>query len=130
MRVSFEAELRDVLSQLQAKEAACSALEQIIRDLRFGEESYAKAEQEVAGLEKIQARFTDLRGELAKADVLKKQVTELESQITQKQSEIARVVSEIERSSFDPKKSVILEQERAEIESGVRDTCRKDHPGH
>ena len=125
MRVSFEAELHDVLSQLQAKETACNALLKKIEDLRFEEEGFVKAEREVAGLEKIQNRFNDLRGELAKADVLKKQVADLEGQITQKEGEIAQVLSDIEQSSFDPKKSGMLEGARAEIEAAFRDVAEK-----
>ena len=125
MRVSFEAELTDMLSQLQAKDAACTALMQKIRDLRFEEEVLEKAEREVAELEKIQDRFNDLREELAKADVLKKQVADLEGQVARKQAEIVQVSSEIERSPFDPKKSGMLERARAEIETAVQDVSAK-----
>ncbi|MFA5348414.1 MAG: SMC family ATPase [Methanoregula sp.] len=125
MRVSFEAELNDMLSQLKAKDAACTALVQKIQDLRFEEEHLAKAEQEVAGLEKSQERFNDLRGELAKAEVLKKQVADLEGQITKKQAEIERIFSGIEQSSFDPKKSETLERSRVEIETSVRSVAER-----
>jgi exonuclease SbcC len=122
MRVSLEAELKDLLCVLQTHEAACNALVQKIRDLRFEEEVYAKAEQEVAGLEKMQNRFNDLRGELAKVDILKKQVVDLEGQIARKHSEIEQVFSEIGRSLFDPKKGEMLERSRTDIETAIQST--------
>jgi exonuclease SbcC len=125
MRVSFEAELRDVLAQLLVKEAGCDALRNKIGELRFEEEHYTRVEREVADLEKVQDRFNDVREELAKVDALKKQAADLEGQITRKQEEIAHITAEIERSSFDPEKSGMLERARAEIETDVRDIAEK-----
>jgi len=125
MRVSFEAELKDVLNQLRAKEAGCTALEQKVRGLRFEEETFTRTEREVADLEKVQNRFNDVREELAKVDALKKQAADLEDQITRKQSEVDGISAEIERSSFDPEKSGMLERARAEIESAVREIAEK-----
>ncbi len=125
MRVSFEAELRDVLAHLQAKEGGCNALRKRIGELRFEEEHFTRAEREVADLEKAQDRFNDVREDLAKADALKKQAADLEEQITRKQAEIAHIASEIERTTFDPKKSGMLERARAEIEAEVRDITER-----
>ncbi len=125
MRVSFEAELKDVLTQLRTKEAGCTALEQKIRDLRFEEEAFTRTEREVADLEKVQNRFNDVREELAKVDALKKQATDLEEQITRKQADIDGISAGIERSSFDPHKSGMLERARAEIDTEVREIAEK-----
>jgi exonuclease SbcC len=125
IRVSIETELKEQLSVLQTNEAACNTLTQKIRDLKFKEEVYEKAGREVTDLEKMQNRFNDLRAELAKVEILKKQVFDLEAHITQKQSEIERIFSEIEKSLFDPKKGETLELSRKEIETSLQNNNKE-----
>jgi len=120
VRDSFEADLKELLSQLQAKEATYHSLKQKVTDLQFDDKTFAQAEREVTELENDQKRFNDLREKLAQVSVFKKQVADLEDQIIRKQAEIRDLTSEIEMSSFDPKKSEVLENARAEIDATTR----------
>jgi exonuclease SbcC len=117
---TFEPELKELLSQLQAKEAAHDSFIQKINDLKFDETLFTQAETEITRLEKDQKRFNDLREKLAQVSVFKKQVEEREDQITRKQAEISDLSSEIVQSSFDPKKSEMLENVRVEIDTAIR----------
>jgi exonuclease SbcC len=77
----------------------------------------------MADLEKLQTRFNDLREKLARGSVIKKQVADLEVQITQKQAGLAQIKADIDRSLFDPKRGVAIEQARKEIETAVTVTA-------
>lgn len=119
-RDSFEVDLKELLSHLREKEAAIHSLRQKVEDLQFDDKTYAQAEREIAELENDAMRFNDLRENLAQVSVLKKQVADLQDQITRRQAEITGLTSEIEQSSFDPKRSEILENARSEIDAAIR----------
>ena len=122
-RKTIETELADLRSQLHTKEFALLALGQKTKELGFDEAVYARAETEVAGLEKIQARYNDLREKLARGSVFRKQVADLDEQVTQKQADHARLKAEIDRSAFDLKKGVAIEQERKDIDAALHATA-------
>jgi chromosome segregation ATPase len=84
---------------------------------------YGHAEKEMSDLDKLQTRFNDLREKLARGSVIKKQVEDLEVQISQKQGALAQIKADIDRSLFDPKQGVAIEQARKEIETAVTITA-------
>jgi len=122
-REPVEAELAELYSQLRTKHLAHQALEQKIKDLGFDEAVYIRADTEVSGLEKIHARYNDLREKLAQGSVFKKQVADLTEQVTQKHADYARLKADIDRSSFDVKQGVAIEQARREIENALNTTA-------
>jgi exonuclease SbcC len=90
-----------------------------MKDLRFDEAIYVRAEKEIQELEKLQAWFHDLRENIARGSAIRNQVADLEIQITEKQARLARFKADIENSLFDPQRGVVIEQARKEIESAV-----------
>jgi DNA repair protein SbcC/Rad50 len=116
---SLEMELNDLCSQLSAKQLALVTVEQKMKDLMFDEVIYSRAEKEILELEKLQARFHDLRENIARVSMIRNQVADLEIQITQKQARLVQFKVDIDNSSFDPKRGVAIEQARKEIESAI-----------
>jgi DNA repair protein SbcC/Rad50 len=116
---SLETELNDLCSQLSAKQLALVTVGQKMKDLMFDEVIYSRAEKEMLELENLQARFHDLRENIARGSTIRNQVADLEIQITQKQARITQLKTDIDNSSFDPKQGVAIEQARKEIESAI-----------
>jgi len=123
-RGTVEAEFNDINAQLAEKERGLQELGQKIKSLGFDEGAYTGAEKEVAELEKLHARFNDLRERLAQGSVFRNQVEDLEKQVTLKQTELARLKSTIGHSPFDPKRGIAIEHAQKEnvIASGITAT--------
>jgi exonuclease SbcC len=122
MRDTHDAELRELLSSLQAKEQVQKSLSEKLAVLRYDEAAYIRAEKEVSELEKLQAWFIDLGKKIAQGTVYRKQLSDLEVQVAQKQADADRLKTEISQSSFDPAKGAAIEKARAEIDSAIRAT--------
>jgi len=121
-REPVEAELADLQVQLRSKELAYPTLEQKKKELGFDEGVYLRAQTEVSELEKLHARYNDLREKLAQGTVFKKQMSDLEEQIARKQEESARLKSDIDRSSFDSEKGEAIGLARKEIDAAISST--------
>ena len=119
-RDPLETEIRDLLSQLQIKEAAQQALAVQVKELGYNETAYKKAENEVTELEKIQVRFNILGKKIAHGAALKTQVAELGTRILQKQGELGQLKVLIDQSDYNPEIGARLEQTLTGIDDALR----------
>jgi exonuclease SbcC len=119
-RSGLEAEVRELLAQLQAKEEAIQSLVLRIRELGYDETIFTKTGIEVVELEKVQKRFVELGKQIAHGAALKTQVAHLGEQVGKKQQELIDLKATIERSAFDPETGTRLEQALAEIDAAIR----------
>jgi DNA repair protein SbcC/Rad50 len=119
-RPGLEADVRDLLAQVQAKEEAMQSLAIRIRELGYDETIFTKTGRDVAELDKVQKRAADLGKQIAHGAALKTQVAHLGEQIGKKQQELNELRETIDRSGFDPGTGTRLEQTRAEIDAAIR----------
>ena len=119
-RDPLETEIRDLLSQLQEKEAAQQALSVQVKELGYNETAYKKAENEVTELEKIQVRFNILGKKIVHGAALKTQVADLGTRILQKQGELAQLKALIDQSDYNPEIGARLEQTLTGIDDALR----------
>jgi DNA repair exonuclease SbcCD ATPase subunit len=119
-RKPLEDDLQNLISRMEEKVAAQKALALNLRELAYSESDYTQAVNDVADLEKIQARYVELGKTITHGTALKAQVSDLADQVLQKESEIARLKAQIEQSDFDPDKGLALEKNLAEIEIDLR----------
>ena len=126
-REPLENEIRDLLSQLQEKEAAQRALSVQVQELGYNETAYKKAENEVVELEKIQVRFTILGKKIVHGAALKTQVADLGTRILQKQGELAQLKALIDQSDYNPEIGTRLEQTLTGIDDALRKLKPRSH---
>jgi exonuclease SbcC len=116
----LETEIRNLLSQLQGKEAAQQALAVQVKELGYSETAYKKAVNEVTELEKIQVRFNILGKKIVHGAALKTQVADLGTRILQKQGELAQLKAQIDQSEYNPEIGARLEQTLTGIDDALR----------
>jgi exonuclease SbcC len=119
-RDPLETEIRNLLSQLQGKEAAQQALAVQVKELGYSETAYKKAVNEVTELEKIQVRFNILGKKIVHGAALKTQVADLGTRILQKQGELAQLKAQIDQSEYNPEIGARLEQTLTGIDDALR----------
>jgi exonuclease SbcC len=119
-RDPLETEIRNLLSQLQGKEAAQQALAVQVKELGYSETAYKKAVNEVTELEKIQVRFNILGKKIVHGAALKTQVADLGTRILQKQGELAQLKALIDQSEYNPEIGARLEQTLTGIDDALR----------
>ena len=118
---------RNLLSQLQGKEAAQQALAVQVKELGYSETAYKKAVNEVTELEKIQVRFNILGKKIVHGAALKTQVADLGTRILQKQGELAQLKALIDQSEYNPEIGARLEQTLTGIDDALRKLKPRSH---
>ncbi|MGD0081441.1 MAG: SMC family ATPase [Methanoregula sp.] len=119
-KAAIEAELAELQEQAKINELAQQALVLQLQESGFDEAEFARAEKEVAALEKVQARFNELGKKIAEGAVFRQQVSELGGQIVKKKADLAELTALIGRSSCDPEDGTRLEAVLAGTETALR----------
>jgi len=115
-----ETELKDLVTQLEAKKLAIRTLATRISSLGYDESTFAKAEKDVKDLDQLHLRYVESGKKIAQGAVLKQQVTDLETKVAQKKQELESLKGFIAQAAFDPAIGTQLEQALAGAESAIR----------